>query len=89
MIDSVMFCIRISYTISVLFYGFADLTCPFAIPSGAAAVKSGGGSPLRGAAGAGQQPVQVVIKDSPIILAQVSIRLAQLNFPVGSCKLRW
>lgn len=42
------------------------------LSSGAAAVKSGGSSPLRGSAGTGQQPVQVVIKDSPIILAQVS-----------------
>ena len=40
--------------------------------SGAAAAKGGGGSPLRGSPGAGQQPVQVVIKDSPIILAQVN-----------------
>ena len=47
--------------------------CNYSIPSGAAAVKAGGGSPLRGGAGAGQQPVQVVIKDSPIILAQVSV----------------
>ena len=39
--------------------------------SGAAAVKSGAGSPLRAGPGTGQQPVQVVIKDSPIILAQV------------------
>ena len=38
-------------------------------------MKAGGGSPLRGGAGAGQQPVQVVIKDSPIILAQVSVHL--------------
>ena len=45
--------------------------CFFLASSGAAAVKSGAGSPLRGGPGAGQQPVQVVIKDSPIILAQV------------------
>jgi len=57
---------------------FADSSFP--IPSGAAAVKSGGGSPLRGAAGAGQQPVQVVIKDSPIILAQVYIHLIRFAF---------
>lgn len=44
-------------------------------------MKAGGGSPLRGGAGAGQQPVQVVIKDSPIILAQVSVHL---NFDSGS-----
>lgn len=48
-----------------------------AVVAGAAAVKSGGGSPLRGSAGTGQQPVQVVIKDSPIILAQVdSLKIA-------------
>ena len=41
-------------------------------------MKAGGGSPLRGGAGAGQQPVQVVIKDSPIILAQVSVNLKGL-----------
>ena len=38
-------------------------------------MKAGGGSPLRGGAAAGQQPVQVVIKDSPIILAQVFVHL--------------
>ena len=42
------------------------------VSPGAAAVKSGAGSPLRGGPGAGQQPVQVLIKDSPIILAQVT-----------------
>ena len=45
--------------------------CFFLASSGAAAVKSGAGSSLRGGPGVGQQPVQVVIKDSPIILAQV------------------
>ena len=46
-------------------------------PTGAAAGKSPGspmGGPLGGGPGATQQPVQVVIKDSPIILAQVSIK---------------
>lgn len=48
-----------------------------AVVTGAAAGKAGGGSPLRGGTGAGQQPVQVVIKDSPIILAQVdSLKIA-------------
>ncbi|CAH3122952.1 unnamed protein product [Pocillopora meandrina] len=48
-----------------------------AVVAGAAAAKGGGGSPLRGSPGAGQQPVQVVIKDSPIILAQVdSLKIA-------------
>lgn len=48
-----------------------------AVVTGAAAGKAGGGSPLRGSAGAGQQPVQVVIKDSPIILSQVeSLKIA-------------
>lgn len=48
-----------------------------AVVAGAAAAKSGGNSPLRGGSGAGQQPVQVVIKDSPIVLAQVdSLKIA-------------
>ncbi|KAL9983797.1 hypothetical protein ACROYT_G006027 [Oculina patagonica] len=48
-----------------------------AVVAGAAAVKGGAGSPLRGGPGVGQQPVQVVIKDSPIVLAQVdSLKIA-------------
>lgn len=53
----------------------------FCFPSsGAAAGKAGGGSPLRGGSGAGQQPVQVVIKDSPIILAQVIFQFTQITY---------
>ena len=48
--------------------------------SGAAAGKAGGGSSLRGGTGAGQQPVQVVIKDSPIILAQVIFQFTQITY---------
>ena len=64
---------------------FLALSCSFLTLSGAAAVKSGGGSPLRGGPGAGQQPVQVVIKDSPIILAQVTLKTLVISL---SCRRR-
>ncbi|EDO49101.1 predicted protein, partial [Nematostella vectensis] len=70
----------------------ADLARHTSASSGIAAVVAGnplkGGSPLR-AAGAGQQPVQVVIKDSPIILAQVeSLKIALRHLKNENIRLK-
>ncbi|XP_032222548.2 dynactin subunit 1 isoform X2 [Nematostella vectensis] len=72
----------------------ADLARHTSASSGIAAVVAGGGNPLKGgsplrAAGAGQQPVQVVIKDSPIILAQVeSLKIALRHLKNENIRLK-
>ncbi|KAK3739845.1 hypothetical protein QZH41_009088 [Actinostola sp. cb2023] len=60
-----------------------------AVVAGAAAGKGSPGSPIRGLVGPGQQPVQVIIKDSPIVLAQVeSLKIALKHLKNQNIRLK-